>query len=1120
MKIRTTSLTAAACLLILVFVPLSGAIVSNDTRDKAGPRLLMDHGPIVISSDADFATQAASEPWSGSGTEGDPYIIQGYRINASTHNYGIHISGTSVHFMVQSCHILDTSSDMVYGTGTGIRFYDVQHGTVKYLQVMRSKNYGISIQDSENITIDNTTVIGSPDAEGFYIRSSNGITVTGCVLRDNECGMLLEESQGSIMGCSITRSIYNGIELYRASGWKIEDNTIEDASEMGIYLRSGSVNNEFHRNVFINCSFGMYGSIMVFTTNHIPTDNTVNGLPVHQIKDHAGSGEELSISSGQLILGNVSDIVVRGMNISKASQAMIVGHCSRVTVIGCNLSNDEIGLGMIGGDNNTVEQCVFMDCDRAGTMMEETRDGTVRNCYLKGGEMGLCTGDNLYRLNAHDNRIEGSEIGIYLGGAIGARVHNNTIAGSSEHGLYLEYVFDSHVEGNRIDDGPIMASPGKGISANHLYDTMIRDNLVLHTDIGMDMKETFDCHIMNNTVDSALNEGARFDGSDNCTIVGNLFYRNGGLGVTMVSDHGPTMDDLVWGNSYLFNNGATTVYQPGRYQAQDASSFNNWTSQSEGKGNHWSDWTAPDDDGDGTVDVPYMLEGGKIDLKPLVMDPLLHATPPVHVKARSMRDSVNISWEGPAFTRSGQISGYRIFKAERGHLPSLLIELPSSARYYIDSELDSGAHYNYSVQAYNIYGNGAMSKDMYAIPDSTPPELIIFAPQDGSFWNVTSVRASWEGSDNVGVTGHRYRMDQSPWTEMGMVNETFVSDLSEGDHLLEVECFDELNNTASASTTFHVDLTAPEVEITGPQEGLITASGSMMVEWVGEDLPYSVRNYRWRLDGSLWESTNDTSARLGPLSNGLHTFHVEAFDMAGNMGYDSITFTVDTISPVVVVLTPSEGEVISGKPILASWTANGTGSSITGLRTKLDSGPWREIGIAYNETLMGLEKGNHTYWVSATDGAGNSGTASVSFRVASEIPEPPGPGKGLILGRVLDKNGDPVHMVKVRSDKGEETFTDSEGYFFIEVEAGRRTLTFSRKGYRTYDRIIEVTENGTVQMDPVAMEERSDEKRAGLEWWYFCLCCLLPFVILLLMFMVIGAMARIRRSRRRKLDEE
>ncbi len=1120
MKIRTSSLITIGWLLTLMLVPLSGAIGPGDAGGEIGTWILMDHDPIVISSDADFASQAASEPWSGSGTEGDPYVIQGYLINASSANYGISISGTTVHFIVRSCHVLDTSSDMTYGTGIGLRFYDVQHGNIKYLQVLRSKNFGINIQDSENITIDNTTVIGSPDADGLYIRSSNGINVIRCILRDNEFGMLLEESQGCIMGCSITQSIYNGIELYRASGWKFEDNTIEDASKIGIYLRSGSINNEFHRNIFINCSFSLYGRAEVFTTNHIPIDNTVNGLPVHQIKDHAGSGEELTISPGQLIMGNVSGVVIRGMNISMGSEAISLGYCSRVIVVGCNLSNNEWGLGMVGGDNNTVKDCLFLDCDRAGAMMTETKDGTVRNCLYRGGEMGLCAGDNTYRLMAHDNRMERNEIGIYLGGAFGARVHNNTIAGSGEHGIYLEYVFDSYVEGNRMIDGPGMVSPGKGISVNNLYDTMLRDNLVLHTDIGMDLVSIFDCQIMNNTMDSALNEGAILDGPDNCTIIGNLFYRSGGLGVAMVSDHGPIIDNLIWGNSFLYNNGATSVHQSGRYQASEPAPSDNWTSIADGRGNHWSDWTTPDIDGDGIVDLSYALEGGRNDTRPLVLDPLLYVTPPTDVLAVSMRDSVNISWNEPTFTRSWQISGYRIFRGQEGQVSTLLAELLSDAGYFVDNEVSSGVQYNYSVLAYNRYGSGAMSKVVFGSPDSTPPEIMISAPKNGSFWNVTSVEASWEGSDDVDVVGFRYRTDLGPWTERGLVNTTIITNLSQGDHLLDVECYDELNNSGQASISFLIDLTNPEVEIIEPQEGLITALGSTNISWVGEDLPYSVSNYRWRLDDEGWVVTNGTFVVLEDLSDGHHTFHIEVIDLAGNIGYDRTTFTIDTISPVVKILIPSEGEVFLGRPILASWTLDGTGTSITGVRIKLDSGPWRDIGLALNETLMGLEIGNHTYWVSAADQAGNTGTATVSFRVGSEIPQPPAQGKGLILGRVLDKDGDPLHKVKVRSDTGEEAFTDSEGYFFIEVPAGMRTLTFTKRDFKEYERIIEVAEDRTLQMDPIAMERSTDDKKDGMEWWQCCLCCLLPFVVLLFMFLVIWAVARIRKSRRRKLDEE
>ena len=64
------------------------------------------HNPIYIDGNADFASQASAEGWPGDGSAGNPYIIEGYDINASTTN-GIDIRNTDVYFVIRDCYVHD-----------------------------------------------------------------------------------------------------------------------------------------------------------------------------------------------------------------------------------------------------------------------------------------------------------------------------------------------------------------------------------------------------------------------------------------------------------------------------------------------------------------------------------------------------------------------------------------------------------------------------------------------------------------------------------------------------------------------------------------------------------------------------------------------------------------------------------------------------------------------------------------------------------------------------------------------------------------------------------------------------------------------------------------------------
>jgi nitrous oxidase accessory protein NosD len=65
-------------------------------------------------------------------------------------------------------------------------------------------------------------------------------------------------------------------------------------------------------------------------------------------------------------------------------------------------------------------------------------------------------------------------------------------------------------------------------------------------------------------------------------------------------------------NTFAFNNGVTSEFDPLYVQARDVVGSNSWNSAGSphGWGNYWNDWTTPDLNSDGIVDDPYALDGG------------------------------------------------------------------------------------------------------------------------------------------------------------------------------------------------------------------------------------------------------------------------------------------------------------------------------------------------------------------------------------------------------------------------------------------------------------------------------------------------------------------------------
>jgi parallel beta-helix repeat protein len=98
--------------------------------------------------------------------------------------------------------------------------------------------------------------------------------------------------------------------------------------------------------------------------------------------------------------------------------------------------------------------------------------------------------------------------------------------------------------------------------------------------------------------------GISLETSSGNIIASNQLYYNEGYGVEVRS----SSYNMIWNNTFVGNNGATDTYNASHVQAYGGAG-NSWNS-TEGLGNWWSDWTGPDYDANGIVDLPYNISGG------------------------------------------------------------------------------------------------------------------------------------------------------------------------------------------------------------------------------------------------------------------------------------------------------------------------------------------------------------------------------------------------------------------------------------------------------------------------------------------------------------------------------
>jgi parallel beta-helix repeat protein len=286
---------------------------------------------------------------------------------------------------------------------------------------------GISAHDSSHILISSNEVTGT---------ASNGVQISGCgnvTVEDNsiyevETAVLSETSSDiSISGNDIAVTDYGIVLLDDSTRNSVSDNRMEACLQAGIYVQY-SAGNVFYRNDLIGCSILLNGNDeSTFTGQIIPTNNTVNGLPVVYLHDVDFDHASLPQGIGEVILGNVTDLVVAGQDLSDQNCGVLIGFSSGIEVRNCTFSGlDPYGAVLYFSDNVVLRQNTFYGCGAAA--------------YLAFSDANV----------VERNEIERCVSGVLIYGSSDNLVNDNVIADCSDSGVLLSRSPHNNLYGNAL----------------------------------------------------------------------------------------------------------------------------------------------------------------------------------------------------------------------------------------------------------------------------------------------------------------------------------------------------------------------------------------------------------------------------------------------------------------------------------------------------------------------------------------------------------------------------------------------------------------------------------------------------------------------------------------------
>jgi len=142
----TNRLRIIGAIAVMFFLPLAGACLSTTPAEAA--QAYTPHDVIQIDGDSDFVAENGITE--GQGTEEDPYILEGWVINASLaagSAGGIQISHTDAHFKIRNVRV--EFGGPLY---TGIWLSNVRNASVED-SVLVDNYEGISLNSTVSLTI-------------------------------------------------------------------------------------------------------------------------------------------------------------------------------------------------------------------------------------------------------------------------------------------------------------------------------------------------------------------------------------------------------------------------------------------------------------------------------------------------------------------------------------------------------------------------------------------------------------------------------------------------------------------------------------------------------------------------------------------------------------------------------------------------------------------------------------------------------------------------------------------------------------------------------------------------------------------------------------------------------